>query len=137
MGLIKGIEGKPQGSCWLSSRVHVARHLLQTILRADQDMVTAALRPVFAVEKATQIGARWDDLASLLAERFPKAAEIMLEDKKDVLVYRRTPNNNGKCLGTQLLEQINEEIKRRSRIVEIIRNDANRLTGRSGATGAR
>ena len=37
-------------------------------------MVTAALRSMFAHEKAAEIEAPWDDLASSLAERFPNAA---------------------------------------------------------------
>ena len=50
-------------------------------------MVTAALRSVFAQEKAAEIEARWDDLASSLAERFPRAAELMIEAREDLLAH--------------------------------------------------
>jgi putative transposase len=39
-------------------------------------MVTAALRSVFAQETAEEIESRWVDLATSLAERFPKAAAL-------------------------------------------------------------
>ncbi len=57
-------------------RVHFARNLLQCVLKAPQGMVTAALRSVFAQETAEEIESRWDDLATSLAERFPKAAAM-------------------------------------------------------------
>ena len=42
-------------------------------------------------EEAAEIEARWDDLASSLAERFPRAADLMLEARKDVLAFRHFP----------------------------------------------
>ncbi|MFN9870318.1 MAG: transposase [Cyanobacteriota bacterium] len=58
------------------SRVHFTRNLLQRVPKARQGMVTAALQSVFALEKASEIEAHCDDLASSLAERFPKGAEL-------------------------------------------------------------
>jgi putative transposase len=87
-------------------------------------MVTAALRSVFAQENAADIEARWDDLASSLAERFPKAAELMHEAREDVLAFRHFPQNHWrKIWSTNLLERVNEEIKRRTRVVGIFPND--------------
>ena len=54
-------------------------------------MVTAALRSVFAQEDATGILARWDDLATSLAERFPRAAELLHQAREDVLAFRHFP----------------------------------------------
>ena len=75
-------------------------------------MVTAALPSVFAQETAEEIESRWDDLAASLAERFPK-------------------DHWRKIWSTNLLERVNEEIKRRTRVVGIFPNDASitRLVG--------
>jgi hypothetical protein len=75
-------------------------------------MVTAALRSLFVQETAAEIASRWDDLAASLAERFPK-------------------DHWKKIWGTNLLERVNEEIKRRTRVVGIFPNDAGiiRLVG--------
>jgi putative transposase len=59
-------------------------------------MVTAALRCVFSQESAEQIESRWDDLAALLAERFPKAAVINHQAKEDVLAFRHFPKDHWK-----------------------------------------
>ena len=88
-------------------------------------MVTAALRCVFAQESAEQIESRWNDLASLLAERFTKAAVLMHEAKEDVLAFRHFPKAHWKKVwSTILLEWVNEEIKCSTRVVGIFPNDA-------------
>ena len=140
VGLTKAIRRMLQGSCWQRCRVHFARNLLQRVPKAHQGMVTAALRSVFAQEKTDEIEARWDDLASSLVERFPKAAELMLHAREDVLahscgedfVYRHFPPQHWKkAWSTNLHERLNEEIKRRTRVVGIFPNDASitRLVG--------
>jgi transposase-like protein len=48
-GLINAIHQMLQGSCWQRCRVHFARNMLQTVPKAHQEMVAAALRSVFAL----------------------------------------------------------------------------------------
>jgi len=131
-GLTKAIRRQLQGSVWQRCRVHFARNLLQCVPKAHQGIVTAALRSVFAQETAAEIQSRWDDLAASLAERFPKAAGLMHEAKEDVLAFRHFPKDHWrKIWSTNLLERVNEEIKRRTRVVGIFPNDASitRLVG--------
>ena len=132
VGLTKAIRRQLQGCVWQRCRVHFARNLLQRVPRAHQGMVTAALRSVFAQEDATEILTRWEDLAASLAERFPRATELMLEAREDVLAFRHFPQPHWrKIWSTNLLERVNEEIKRRTRVVGIFPNDAaiTRLVG--------
>ena len=131
-GLTNAIRRMLQGSCWQRCRVHFARNLLQRVPKAHQGIVTAALRSVFAQEDAGEILSRWDDLAASLAERFPKATELMNEAREDVLAFRHFPQPHWKKVwSTNLLERVNEEIKRRTRVVGIFPNDASitRLVG--------
>mgnify|MGYP003340925930 FL=1 len=123
-GLTKAIRRQLQGCVWQRCRVHFARNLLQCVPKAHQGMVTAALRSVFAQETAQEIESRWDDLATSLAERFPKAAALMHEAREDVLAFRHfTKDHWRKIWSTNLLERVNEEIKRRTRVVGIFPND--------------
>jgi hypothetical protein len=77
-------------------RVHFARNLLQCVPKAHQGMVTSALRSMFAKESAEN-ETRWDDLAASLAERFPK-------------------DHWRKIWSSNLLERVNEKIKRRTMV---------------------
>jgi transposase-like protein len=132
VGLTKAIRRMFQGCCWQRCRVHFARNLLQRVPKAHQGMVTAALRSVFAQENAGEILSRWDDLVASLIEGFPKAAELMHEAREDVLAFRHFPQQHWrKVWSTNLLERVNEEIKRRTRVVGIFPNDAaiTRLVG--------
>ena len=132
VGLTKAIRRQLQGCVWQRCRVHFARNLLQCVPKAHQGMVTAALRSVFAQESADEILSRWDDLAASLAERFPRAAALMNEAREDVLAFRHFPQHHWrKIWSTNLLERVNEEIKRRTRVVGIFPNDAaiTRLVG--------
>jgi putative transposase len=132
VGLTKAIRRQLQGCCWQRCRVHFARNLLQRVPKAHQGMVTAALRSVFAQERASDIMGRWDDLAGSLVERFPRAAELMDQAREDVLAFRHFPQQHWrKVWSTNLLERLNEEIKRRTRVVGIFPNDASitRLVG--------
>ena len=66
---------------------------------------------MFAQESAGKILSRWDDLAASLAERFPRAAELMAEAREDVLAFRHFPQQHWrKIWSTNLLERVNEEI---------------------------
>ena len=125
VGLTKAIRRQLQGCVWQRCRVHFARNLLQRVPKAHQGMVTAALRSVFAQESTDEILSRWDDLAASLVERFPRAAELMHEAREDVLAFRQFPKPHWrKIWSTNLLERVNEEIKRRTRVVGIFPNDA-------------
>jgi transposase-like protein len=87
---------------------------------------------VFAQEEAIAILARWDDLSGYLAERFPGVAELMAVAREDVLAFRHFPQQHWKkLLSTNLLERVNEEIKRHTRVLGIFPNDAaiTRLVG--------
>ena len=124
-GLTKAIRRQLQGSVWQRCRVHFARNLLQCVPKAHQGMVTAALRSVFAQETAAEIESRRDDLAASLVEHFPKAAALMHEAREYVLAFHHFPKEHWKKVwSTNLLERVNEEPKRRNRVVGIFPNDA-------------
>ncbi len=68
----------------------------------------------------------------MLTAKFPRAAELMASAREDVLAFRHFPASHWRKLwSTNLLERVNEEIKRRTRVVGIFPNDAaiTRLVG--------
>jgi transposase-like protein len=140
VGLTKAVGRMFQGCSWQRCRVHhrcaegfaYARNLLQTVPKAQQEMVAAALRSVFTQQSAATVEEQWDQVAAMLSAKFPKAAELMATAREDVLAFRHFPVSHWRKLwSTNLLERVNEEIKRRTRVVGIFPNDAaiTRLVG--------
>ncbi len=64
---------------------------------------------------------QWNQVAA----KFPRAAELMVSAREDVLAFRHFPPSHlRKLWSTNLLERFNEKIKRRTRVVCIFPNDA-------------
>ncbi len=131
-GLKASIRKCFTGASWQRCRVHYARNLLATVPRAQQEMVSAAFRSIFALGTAKEVTVRFDEVTDTLAERFPKAAESMRSARTDVLAFAPFPKAHWrKIWSNNPLERLNKEVKRRSNVVGIFPNDraAIRLIG--------
>jgi putative transposase len=96
--------------------VHFTRNLLQTVPKAQQEMVAAALRSVFTQQAWTAVEEQWVQLATMLTGKLPRAAELMASAREDVLAFRHFPQQHWRKLwSTNLLVRVNEETKRRTR----------------------
>ena len=124
-GLKAAITKCFSGSSWQRCRVHFARNLLARVPKGDQEMVAAAFRSIFAQTDPDKLAARYDEVTDALAERLPKAAELLADAKADVLAFSAFPQAHWrKTWSNNPLERLNKEIKRRSRVVGIFPNDA-------------
>lgn len=124
-GLKKAIVRCCQGSSWQRCRVHVVRNLLAKVPTGSQDMVAAALRSVFVQAEAQAVEPQWDQVITMLTEKFPAGAALMEQAKEDVLAFRNFPPEHWrKIWSTNSLERLNKEIKRRTRVVGIFPKDA-------------
>jgi putative transposase len=124
-GLKKAITKCFSGAGWQRCRVHFIRNLLARIPKAESDFVAAAFRSIFALNTAKEVHARWDDVASMLEERFPKAAELLDDAKHDVLAFAGFPVSHWrKIWSNNPLERLNKEVKRRTNVVGIFPNNA-------------
>jgi hypothetical protein len=108
VGLTKAVGRMFQGCSWQRCRVHFARNLLQTVPKAQQEMVAAALRSVFTQQSAATVEEQWDQVAAMLTAKFPRAAELMATAREDVLAFRHfTLSHWRKLWSTNLLERVN------------------------------
>ncbi|MDY7105987.1 MAG: IS256 family transposase [Actinomycetota bacterium] len=124
-GLTTSIRKCFSGASWQRCRVHYARNLLACVPKAHTEMVAAAFRSIFALADPDEIAARWDEVAAMLTERFPKAAASMNAARDDVLAFRTFPPAHWrKIWSNNPIERLNKEIKRRSNVVGIFPNDA-------------
>ncbi len=110
VGLTKAVGRMVQGCCWQRCRVHFARNLLQTVPKAQQEMVAVALCSVFSQQSKEAVLEQWEQVSAMLAAKLPRAAELLASAREDVLAFRHFPNSHWRKLwSTNLLERVNEE----------------------------
>jgi putative transposase len=131
-GLQAAIEQVLTGASWQRCRVHFMRNLLSTVPKAAQEAVAALVRTVFAQPDHASAMAQLKKVTGVLAERFPKAADLLADAAEDVLAHLHFPEEHRRRLhSTNPLERLHKEVKRRSEVVGIFPNRASliRLVG--------
>ena len=125
LGLTAAIKRMFQGSSWQRCRVHFLRNLLSHVPKVGQDMVAAAMKAVFVIQKPEQVRAHWQQVTEMLRKQFPGAVPVMEAARDDVLAFLCFPQEHWrKIWSTNPLERLNKEIKRRTNVVGIFPNDA-------------
>jgi transposase-like protein len=125
IGLRKAIAEELPEAAWQRCYVHFLRNALDYLPRkADNDCLTE-LRWIYdrrSIEEARQ------DLAAWLKKwsgRYPKLCNWVEDNIEETLSFYRLPRQHHKNLkSTNLLERLNEEIKRRTLVVRIFPNAA-------------
>ena len=142
LGLRAAIESTLTGVSWQRCRVHFMREALKLVKHAQKKEISAKLRSAFEAQPTIQEGETLNDrelgehrfvsvfgafkkLAGDLESSHPKLSKFIDEGVEDVLTYLQFPEaHHRKIYSTNLIERINREIKRRSRVVSIFPNDA-------------
>lgn len=131
-GLVAALRRCLQGAAHQRCRVHFARNLLARVPKGQQEMVAAAFRTVFAYVTPEEISSQYDHVVETLAERFEKAAGLLVSAKEEVLAFSCFPRAHWRQIwSTNPLERLNRELKRRCRVVGIFPNEdaVTRLAG--------
>ncbi|WP_372443477.1 IS256 family transposase [Rhabdothermincola sediminis] len=125
LGLKSAIGAMLVGAAWQRCRVHFMRNVLSRVPKASAEMVAAAIRTVFAQPDAAHARSQLDEVARMLAAKFPDVAAMLRDAAEDLLAFTGFPvAHRRKIRSTNPLERINGEIKRRTNVVGIFPNDA-------------
>jgi putative transposase len=128
LGLKAAIAAVFIGSGWQRCRVHFMRNVLSKVPKASGEMVAAAIRTIFAQPDAHHVRSQLDEVARMLAAKFPDVAAMLTDSAEDLLAFAESPLAHWrKIWSTNPLERINGEIKRRTNVVGIFPNDASIL----------
>ena len=122
---LKGAIAKVLGCPWQRCTVHFLRDMLGHCGKAQQPLVSGAIRQIFAAEDAVEAHARLAEVTGALAQSAPKVARLLSEAEEDLLAFMAFPAEHWpKLRSTNPLERVNREIGRRSDVVGIYPNDA-------------
>jgi transposase-like protein len=124
-GLRKAIAEMLPEAAWQRCYVHFLRNALDYLPRkADNDCLTE-LRWIYdrrSIQEARQDLAAW---LKKWAAKYPKLCDWVENNIEETLTFYRLPRQHHKNLkSTNLLERLNEEIKRRTLVVRIFPNTA-------------
>jgi putative transposase len=113
------------GCPWQRCTVHFLRDMLGHCGRAQQPLVAAAIRQIFAAETLEEARERLAGVLASLESAAPKVALLLEGAEEELLAFMRLPREHWtKLRSTNPLERLNKEIARRSDVVGIYPNDA-------------
>jgi putative transposase len=109
---------------WQRCTVHFLRNMLGHCQKAQQPMIAAAIRSVFAASSGAEARERLGEVVARLEPIAPKIAGLLLDAEPELLAFYQLPREHWtKLRSTNPLERVNREIARRTDVVGIFPND--------------
>jgi putative transposase len=127
-GLKQAIIEMLPGAVWQRCYVHFLRNALDHLPRKADDDCTTELRWIYDrrnVEEARRDLAAW---LGRWAGKYPKLCDWVEANIEETLAFYRLPLQHHKHMkSTNMLERLNEEIRRRTRVIRIFPNESSCL----------
>jgi transposase-like protein len=124
-GLRRAIERHFQGAGWQRCQVHFSRNLQGLVGRRHRAQLAEDLRMIFA---CPTLALAWDAVRAVAARwrpTHPQLVERLEEEIEDCLACLVFPTSHQRRIRTTNgLERVNQELKRRTRVVRIFPNRA-------------
>ncbi|MDR9756905.1 MAG: IS256 family transposase [Thermoanaerobacterales bacterium] len=131
-GLVNAIQKQFQGATWQRCQTHFSRNMLDQTPKALQAEIKEDLRQLYeAVDLESAKGVR-DQIIATYESKAPRATSLLDEAFDDITAVLIMPLKYRKRLRTTNgVERLNQEIRRRERVIRIFPNEASviRLMG--------
>lgn len=124
-GLVKAAQRAFQGVIWQRCQVHLQRNVLGRTPRHLRAQMAAGLRRIFQAEDRAAARTAFAVLAAALAGKADRALTLLEEGLEDALAVLVLPEPyRVRLRTTNGMERLNEEIRRRERVIRIFPNEA-------------
>jgi len=131
-GLVRTVRTHFQGASWQRCQAHCTRNIIDATPKALQKEMAARLRALFGAADPCSGRALLQALQADFAHRVPKAIDLLEDGYEDATaVFALPAAYRVRLRTTNSVERLNEEIRRRERVIRIFpaRNSALRLLG--------
>lgn len=127
-GLVNAIQRHFQGATWQRCQTHLTRDVLEVTPKAARDELHAQLRALFEAPDLATARTLLRQITATFAARAPKAVTILEAGFDDATAVLALPDPYRRRLRTtNSVERLNEEIRRRERVIRIFPNRASTI----------
>ena len=127
-GLKEAAHKHFQGTSWQRCQVHLMRNILGSCSMRYRSEVAAYTKLVLQAPDMKEARRRLDEFVELFQKTAPKAVACLEEGFEDAMAVMVLPEKYRKRLRTtNMQERLNEEIRRRERVIRIFPNDESAL----------
>jgi len=124
-GLVAALARNYQGVVWQRCQVHFIRNFMTKLSRRDLNLYVPLLKDIFAASDYQEALRRKHLLIDRLEEKYQPVADWIDENIESCLtVFHLPADHRRKMKSTNMLERLNQELKRRSRFIRIFTNTA-------------
>ena len=127
-GLVKAAQRHFQGVLWQRCQVHLQRNVLGRTLKHLRAQMAAGLRHIFQAADLPTARTAFAAVAVALAGKADRALAVLEDGLEDALTVLVLPEKyRTRLRTTNGMERLNEEIRRRERVIRIFPNEASAL----------
>ena len=127
-GLVEAIGKQFTGATWQRCQVHLMRNMLGHCPTRERSAVAAAAKLIFGSTDVQEARRHRDEFVKRFAKNAPKAVKCLEEGFDDAMAVMALPEKYRRRLRTtNMMERLNEEIRRRERVIRVFPNDASAL----------
>jgi transposase-like protein len=122
-GLVKALQGSFQNVTWQRCQTHLMRNLLDSVPKSMHSEVYPRIRAIFESPDRDTAHALMERLVADYEKKLPKAMRKLEEAFESATAVLQLPEKYRKKLRTtNSQERLNEEIRRRDRVIRIYPN---------------
>lgn len=119
-GLVASVRRCFQQALWQRCQTHFMHNVLALVTKCDRKALWQALRSIFDSATLEHAKARLAEVVAEWRSRYPDLADKLEEETEDTLTCFQFPaGHRMRIRTTNMMERLNEELRRRSRVIRI------------------
>ncbi|WZL80345.1 IS256 family transposase [Vallitaleaceae bacterium 9-2] len=127
-GLVNAIKKHFQGTAWQRCQTHFARNVLDKAPKKQQPQLKQHLKSIYNAISLQEARRLMKETLQTFEEKAPKSMIVLEEGFDDIMAVMELPEKYRKRLRTSnSIERLNEEIRRRDRVIRIYPNEASAI----------